>query len=432
MEARHGPPTPISCPACGGALWESAESGVVRYACHVGHQYAPDSLLAEHGEAVEQALWTAVRILEQHAELRQRMSARAASAGMSMVAESFADDSRDYHTQAQAIRRLVFGQHDRIEAEPAAERPAGPGAIDWRLANARAAMSKKKKPVPKEAAAPRPRPAPRRAKAPAGIPSERGKRPASRAPQPSPVDAGLTVVGIGASAGGLEAFSQLLRAVTETKGPGDRLRPAPLARPRERAGAAALGADVDARRAGGRAACASRRPRPRHPAQRPDGDARRRAAPVAAAPRSLALHADRLFFASLAEAAGANAIGGGAVGHGQRRRRGLRDIKPAGGITFAQAPESLEVRRHAARRHRDRHGRSRADAAGDRRRSCPTSRPADAWRRRRPPTTTTTLSDRNSCSASSSCCARSAASTSATTSCPRSSGGCSGAWRCTG
>jgi two-component system chemotaxis response regulator CheB len=122
MEARHGPPTPISCPACGGALWESADGGVVRYACHVGHQYAPDSLLAEHGEAVEQALWTAVRILEQHAELRQRMSARAASAGMSMVAESFADDSRDYHTQAQAIRRLVFGQHDRIEAEPAAER----------------------------------------------------------------------------------------------------------------------------------------------------------------------------------------------------------------------------------------------------------------------------------------------------------------------
>jgi two-component system, chemotaxis family, protein-glutamate methylesterase/glutaminase len=122
MEARHGPPTPISCPACGGALWESAENGVVRYACHVGHQYAPDSLLAEHGEAVEQALWTAVRILEQHAELRQRMSARAESAGMSMVAESFAEDSRDYHTQAQAIRRLVFGQHDRVEAEPAAAR----------------------------------------------------------------------------------------------------------------------------------------------------------------------------------------------------------------------------------------------------------------------------------------------------------------------
>ncbi len=118
MEALHGAPTPISCPACGGALWESGEGGVVRYACHVGHQYAPDSLLADYGEAVEQALWTAVRILEQHADLRHRMAARAESAGLPVVAAGFAEDSRDYPTQAQAIRRLVFGQSDRVAPEP--------------------------------------------------------------------------------------------------------------------------------------------------------------------------------------------------------------------------------------------------------------------------------------------------------------------------
>jgi two-component system, chemotaxis family, protein-glutamate methylesterase/glutaminase len=124
MQALNGPPTPITCPACGGALWETHDAGTVRYACHVGHQYAPDSLLAEHGEAVEQALWSAVRVLEQHSELRQRMSARAESAGMPMVAAGFAEDSRDYHTKAQAIRRLVFGRRDRIEAEPARARRA--------------------------------------------------------------------------------------------------------------------------------------------------------------------------------------------------------------------------------------------------------------------------------------------------------------------
>ncbi|MEO5821726.1 MAG: chemotaxis protein CheB [Vicinamibacteraceae bacterium] len=122
METLHGPPTPITCPACGGALWETHDGGAVRYACHVGHQYAPDSLLAEHGEAVEQALWTAVRILEQHAELRQRMSARADSAGMPIVAAGFAEDGRDHHTKAQTIRRLVFGQQDRVEAEPTTTR----------------------------------------------------------------------------------------------------------------------------------------------------------------------------------------------------------------------------------------------------------------------------------------------------------------------
>jgi two-component system, chemotaxis family, protein-glutamate methylesterase/glutaminase len=122
MMALNGPPSPITCPACGGALWETEEDGVVRYACHVGHQYAPDSLLAEHGEAVEQALWSAVRVLEQHAELRQRMSKRAQDAGITTVAAGFAEDSRDYHVQAQHIRQLLFGQRDRIEPDPPALR----------------------------------------------------------------------------------------------------------------------------------------------------------------------------------------------------------------------------------------------------------------------------------------------------------------------
>lgn len=122
MEGRFGPPTPISCPACGGSLWETAEAGVVRYQCHVGHQYAPDSLLADHGEAVEQALWSAVRILEQHAELRARMARRAEGAGLNRVAENFDEDSREYHRQASDVRRLVSAGGDRVPAG-AAEDP---------------------------------------------------------------------------------------------------------------------------------------------------------------------------------------------------------------------------------------------------------------------------------------------------------------------
>ena len=118
MMALNGPPSPITCPACGGALWETGEDGV-RYACHVGHQYAPDSLLAEHSDVVEQALWSAVRVLEQHAELRQRMSTRARDAGITRVADTFAADGQDYHLQAQQIRQLLFGQRDRMAPDPA-------------------------------------------------------------------------------------------------------------------------------------------------------------------------------------------------------------------------------------------------------------------------------------------------------------------------
>jgi hypothetical protein len=52
------------------------------------------------------------------------MAARAEAQGLALVAEGFAEDSGDYHTQAQAIRRIVFGQQDRVETEPGAG-PAG-------------------------------------------------------------------------------------------------------------------------------------------------------------------------------------------------------------------------------------------------------------------------------------------------------------------
>ena len=40
-----------TCPDCGGALWEIQEGRVLRYQCHVGHQYAPENL--EQGQLDE-------------------------------------------------------------------------------------------------------------------------------------------------------------------------------------------------------------------------------------------------------------------------------------------------------------------------------------------------------------------------------------------
>ena len=78
-EAREAPesgPTPLRCPDCGGALWELEDGGLQSYACHVGCTYSADSLLEEQGDAVERALWTAVRMLEERAELSDRLSER--------------------------------------------------------------------------------------------------------------------------------------------------------------------------------------------------------------------------------------------------------------------------------------------------------------------------------------------------------------------
>src|SRR5439155_6761740 len=48
-----GLPSGLTCPACGGALWEKSEAGVLQYRCHVGHNYALSNLIESHWEVLQ-------------------------------------------------------------------------------------------------------------------------------------------------------------------------------------------------------------------------------------------------------------------------------------------------------------------------------------------------------------------------------------------
>jgi two-component system chemotaxis response regulator CheB len=108
MQERFGPPSALTCPDCGGALWEVQDGRVVRYQCHVGHQYAPDNLEDSQRDVIDGALWSAVRVLEEHAALKLRMAERAAAGGLMTVSQGFAEGARDAHEQAQRIRTVLF------------------------------------------------------------------------------------------------------------------------------------------------------------------------------------------------------------------------------------------------------------------------------------------------------------------------------------
>ena len=108
MNQLYGRPSGLTCPDCGGALWEVQDGRVLRYQCHVGHQYAPENLEAGQRDAIDSALWSAVRVLEEHVELKTRMSNRAAAHGMMIVSRGFAEGARDARRQAQRIRAVLF------------------------------------------------------------------------------------------------------------------------------------------------------------------------------------------------------------------------------------------------------------------------------------------------------------------------------------
>jgi two-component system, chemotaxis family, protein-glutamate methylesterase/glutaminase len=125
MNKLFGPASALTCPDCGGALWEIQDGRLVRYQCHVGHQYAPENLEAGQREAVDGALWGAVRLLEEHSELKTRMSKRAAEGGLELVAKGFAEGAQDARGQAERIRAVLLNRETRAPSgsvEPARRR----------------------------------------------------------------------------------------------------------------------------------------------------------------------------------------------------------------------------------------------------------------------------------------------------------------------
>lgn len=76
-----GQATSFTCPACGGRLWELESGEQPRYRCEVGHAYAAPGLILENHQAVERALWVAVRTLEERERMLKRMAATAQASG---------------------------------------------------------------------------------------------------------------------------------------------------------------------------------------------------------------------------------------------------------------------------------------------------------------------------------------------------------------
>jgi len=97
----------LSCPECGGALWYLGETGSERYRCRIGHAYSERSLIETHGRALEVALWTALRALEERAGLMRRMARRARDGGHPRTAESFVGQAVELDEHAATIREHI-------------------------------------------------------------------------------------------------------------------------------------------------------------------------------------------------------------------------------------------------------------------------------------------------------------------------------------
>ncbi|MBC5783087.1 chemotaxis protein CheB [Ramlibacter sp. USB13] len=100
-------PSTLTCPDCGGTLWEVKEHKPLRYRCHTGHAFGALSLAQAQKDAAEQALFAGVRALREREILLRRMAAITAATGdtaQAAVAQAQADRLRE---QVRALQRLA-------------------------------------------------------------------------------------------------------------------------------------------------------------------------------------------------------------------------------------------------------------------------------------------------------------------------------------
>lgn len=100
-------PAGISCPDCGGGLWEVKQSPPLRYRCHTGHAYTARTLEQAQAEVGEHALRSGVRALQEREMLLRRMATIAHAAGDTAQAEAGRRHADKLRTQLRELRTLA-------------------------------------------------------------------------------------------------------------------------------------------------------------------------------------------------------------------------------------------------------------------------------------------------------------------------------------
>jgi two-component system chemotaxis response regulator CheB len=119
----NGKGTRFTCPDCGGVLFEHVEGAFVRFVCSVGHAYSIEALAGGQGHELENALWAAVRALEDRAVLLGRLAERARGSRQHRPAETFASEAVVAQERSQVIREAIL--HVHVGSGPVAAAIAG-------------------------------------------------------------------------------------------------------------------------------------------------------------------------------------------------------------------------------------------------------------------------------------------------------------------
>jgi two-component system chemotaxis response regulator CheB len=117
METDIERPAGFTCPECGGVLRELPDTPIKTYRCHTGHRFAADELLSKQINDVEHAVFAAVRVLNEQAELCRKMIDDARKAGRTHGVAYWSRLKLEAETQLQTLQRFLLRDRATETAE---------------------------------------------------------------------------------------------------------------------------------------------------------------------------------------------------------------------------------------------------------------------------------------------------------------------------
>jgi two-component system chemotaxis response regulator CheB len=81
---------------------------VVRYRCHTGHVYNQKELLIRQSDALENTLWTALRMMEERKNLLDKMAREEKRKGWKTTAENKEERARDLNLHIERLKEILY------------------------------------------------------------------------------------------------------------------------------------------------------------------------------------------------------------------------------------------------------------------------------------------------------------------------------------
>ena len=108
--------SPYTCPECHGVLTSLKEGDRIRFRCHTGHAFSADTLLADITEGIEDALWNAVRNVQESVLLLNHMGDHFADINKPRLAAMYFKKAKEAEARSEVVRQAVLN-HEKLSLD---------------------------------------------------------------------------------------------------------------------------------------------------------------------------------------------------------------------------------------------------------------------------------------------------------------------------